>query len=57
MTRTFRCIRCTPQRDGRFLVVYRDGPMTRQATAFEEIREGDTIHIVSGLAQRPMGAK
>ena len=49
---TFRVARASRQRDGYWLVVYRDGKETRQATHFGEIAEGDQIRIVSGLAVR-----
>ena len=47
---TFRVSHASRQRDGYWLVIYRDGKITRQATHFGEIAEGDQVRIVSGLA-------
>lgn len=49
---TYRVERASRQRDGYWLVIYRDGPLMRQATHFGEIAEGDQVRIVSGLAVR-----
>ena len=47
----FCALRVTATQEGAYLVVFRDGRLTRSATSKTPLREGDRFRLVGGLAE------